>query len=153
MKSSETYINSQAPPKVAFVPNRSDFSFLLHMHMFQRLRHCHMFPKTGTRKQPVPPQGKFPILSYAISSGVPSQTRHQHFCAQPTSPWGLTGNLIKPATEKLLRGTVKGTVSQPWGDDNCSLCWWARITRKTSPPLLSHFPPSELKWKTHLIVC
>lgn len=90
MKSSETYINSQAPPKVAFVATRSDFSFLLHMHIFQRLLHCHMFPKTGARKQPVPPQGKLPALSYAISSGVPSRTRPQHCCAQPTTPWGLS---------------------------------------------------------------
>lgn len=32
MKSSETYINRQAPPKVAFVPNWSDFSFRLSVH-------------------------------------------------------------------------------------------------------------------------
>jgi len=56
MKSSEPYTNRQAPPKVAFVPNWSDFSlgcqFMLHMTRVPKAPPLpHMVPQTGTRKQ------------------------------------------------------------------------------------------------------
>lgn len=85
MKSSETYINRQAPPKVAFVPKWSDFSlgcqFMLHVtHVPKAPPLPHMVPKTGTRKQTVPPHCGLLTLSQAISSWVTWQARHQHYC-------------------------------------------------------------------------
>lgn len=75
MKSSETHINCQAPPKEAFGPKWSDFSFILHMTRVPKtLPLPHVFPEAGTRKQPVPPWCKPSILSHAVS---PLRIRHQ----------------------------------------------------------------------------
>lgn len=161
MKSSETYINRQAPPKVAFVPNWRDLSlgcqFMLHMtHVPKAPPLPHMVPKTGTRKQTVPPQGGLLTLSQAISSRVTWRARHQHYCDEPVTPWGLTENRANPATEKVLNGTARHTVTLltlRGRQVNCSLSWWAKLTGKINPPLLFHFLSPELKWKTHLIVC
>lgn len=158
MKSSETYINRQASPKVIFVPNWSDFrldcQFMLHAtHVPKAPPLPHMVLKRGTRKQ-ISTEHTFTPCQ-AISSPVTWQARHQHSQDTPLTPWGLTENWANLGTQKVLKGTVRHTVilltlRGRWV--KCSLSWWARLTRKSVPFCgLISFP--EVEWETLLIVC
>lgn len=156
MKSSESYTNRQASPKVVFVPNWSDFrldcQFML--HVFQRLHHCHIWsPREGLGNRP--PQCVLLTPCQAISSRVTWRARHQHSQDKPLTLWGLTENWENLGTEKVLKVTLRHTVTLltlrgRWV--NCSLSWWARLTRK-SIPFRGLISSPELEWKTHLTVC
>lgn len=106
MKSSETHINRQAPPKGAFGPKWSDFSFILHMTCVPKtLPLPHVFPEAGTRKQPMPPWCKPSNHSHAVSSRVPLwlRTRVTRHWDKLLGPRGLTETWANFGTEELLR--------------------------------------------------
>lgn len=84
MKSSETYTNRQASPKVVFVPNWSDFrldcQFMLHVPKAPQLPH--MVPKRGTRKQ---------ISTVCTFNSLPSHLFSSNMAGQaPTFPGQIT---------------------------------------------------------------
>lgn len=135
MKSSETYINRQAPPKVAFVPNWSDLSlgcqFMLHMtHVPKAPPLPHMVPKTGTRKQTVPPQAGLLTQSSHL---LPSDTAGQ----APALLW-RTSNSMRADWEPSKPCGRKGP-----GGHSKAHCHSLDLERKTSELLI------ELMSQTH----
>lgn len=87
-----------------------------------------MVPKTGSRKQPVPPQCGLLTLSHAISSWVTWQARHQHCCSNSMR---VDWKLSKLCSRKGPEGHGE------------TLCHSADLERKTSELLI------ELMSQTH----
>lgn len=136
MKSSETYINRQASPKVVFVSNWSDFrldcQFMLHVtHVPKAPPLPHMVPKRGTRKQ---------ISTVCIFNSLPN-------CLFSSYMAGQAPALPEPTTNSVR---VNWKLSKPWNRQcpkghSDTHCHSADLERKMSELLIELMSQTDQK--------
>lgn len=145
MKSSETYINRQASPKVVFVPNWSDFrldcQFMLHVtHVPKAPLLPHTVPKRGTRKQTSTVCTFSFLPSHLFSSNMAGQG--PAFPGQTTNSVRVNWKLSKPRNTKGPEGhseTHCHSVDLERKMSELLIELMSQTDQKINPLLRSHF--------------